>query len=75
MKADKPSYKQAWKKLHHEIPMPVRKPACCKSLLTLLTKRSRGDGTSPGRKSRPVSAVTFSRHRDISSVPGLSGQG
>lgn len=47
MKADKPSYKQAWKKLHHEIPMPVRKLGGCKSLLTVLTACSCGDGTSP----------------------------
>lgn len=65
MKADKPSYKQAWKKLHHEIPMPVRKPAGCKSLLTLLTKRSRGDGTGPGEEepSRFCGDLFLSRHQ------------
>lgn len=43
MKADKPS-SFSWKKLHHEIPVPVRKLGGCESLLT---KCSRGNGTNP----------------------------
>lgn len=64
MKAGKPSYKQAWKKLHHEIPMPVRKLGGCKSLLTVLTECSCGMAPAPERKSCPIPVVTFSCHWD-----------